>query len=147
MSEFVMPWTAARQASLSFTISWSLLKFMFVELVMLSNNIILCHSLLLLPIFPSIRVSSNGRLFISGGQSTGASLSATILPMNIQGWSPLGLTDLILMAKGLSNVFSSTTVQKHRFFSAQASWWSNSHIRIWPLEKNIVWLCGSLSAN
>ena len=93
-------------------------------------------SLLLLPtIFPSIRVFSNDRLFISGGQSTGASLSASILPMNIQGWFPLGLKDLILMAKGLSRVFSSITIQKHRFFGAQPSLWSKSHINTWLLEK------------
>ena len=68
-------------------------------------------------------------LFISGGQSIGASASASILPMYIQEWFPLGLTGLIsLWSKGLSRVFSYTTVQKHQFFGAQPSWWSNSHI-------------------
>ena len=64
------------------------------------------------------------QLFTSGGQSTGASASASVLPMNIQGWLPLGLTDLMsLLSKGLSRVFSSTTVQKHQFFDAQPFLW------------------------
>ena len=68
-------------------------------------------------------------LLTSDGQSTGASVSATVLPMNIQGWVPLGLTSLIfLLSKGLPRVFSSTTVWKHRFFHAQPSLWSNSHL-------------------
>ena len=76
------------------------------------------------------------RLFTSGGQIIGASASASVLPMNIQGWFPLGLTGLIsLLSKGFSRLFSSTTVQKHQFFGAQPSWWSNSHIRTW-LWKN-----------
>ena len=82
---FVTPWIATCQASLSFTISWSLLKLMSTESVMPSNHLILCHPLLLLPsIFPSIRVFSNEWLFTSGGQSIGASASASVLPMNIQ---------------------------------------------------------------
>ena len=64
-----------------------------------------------------------------------ASASASVLPMNIQDWFPLGLTGLILLSKGLSRVFSSTTVQKHQFFCTQPSLWSNSHIRTWQLEK------------
>ena len=72
--------------------------------------------------------------FTSGGQTIGA--SASVLPMNIQDWFPLGLTDLIsLQSKGLSRVFSNTTVQKHQFFGAQLSLWSNSHIHTWQLEK------------
>ena len=72
-----------------------------------------------------------GQLFSSGGQSIGASASASVLPMNIQGWFPLGLTGLIsLQSKELSRVFSNTTVQKHQFFGAQLSLWSNSHIQI-----------------
>ena len=75
-------------------------------------------------------------LFTSAGQSIGASASASVLPMNIQGWFPLGLTGLIsLQSKGLSRVFSNTTVQKHQFFSAQLSLWFNSHIHTWLLEK------------
>ena len=121
------PWTAAHQASLSFTISRSLLKLMSIESTP-SNHLILCHPLLLLPsIFPSIRVISNESVFHISGQSIGA--SASVLPMDIQGWFPLGLTGLIsLQSKGLSRIFSSTTVQKHQFFSAHPSLWSNSHI-------------------
>ena len=103
-------WTGARQASLSFTVSQSLFKFMSTESVMLSNHLILCHSLFLLPsIFPSIKVFSN-EFFASGGQSVGASASATVLPMNIQGQFPLGLIGLIsLLSKGLSRVSSNDT--------------------------------------
>ena len=123
-------WTAACQASLSFTISQNLLKLISIELVMPSSHLILCHPLLLLPsIFPSIRVFSNELTLQIGGQS----IEASVFPMNIQGWFPLGLTGLILQSKGLSRVFSNTTVQKHQFFSAQL--WSNSHIRTWLLEK------------
>ena len=91
----VTPQNAAHQASLSFTISWSLLKFMSIESVMPSDHLILCHPLLLPSIFPSIRVFSVSQLFPSGGQSIGASASASVLPVNIQGWFPLGLTGLI----------------------------------------------------
>ena len=73
------------------------------------------------------------QLFASGGQIIEASTSASVLP-NIQGWFPLGLTVLILQSKGLSRVFSSTTVQKHQFFGAQPSLGSNSHICTWLLE-------------
>ena len=74
--------------------------------------------------------------FASGGQSSGASASASVLPTNIQDCFPLGLTDLIsLQFKGLSRVFSSTTIRKHKFFSSQPFLWSNSHIHIWLLEK------------
>ena len=75
------------------------------------------------------------QLFAWGGQSTGVSASASVLPMNTQDWSPLGWTGWILQSKGLSRVFSNTTVQKHQFFGAQLSSQSNSHIHTWPLEK------------
>ena len=76
-------------------------------------------------------------LFASGGQSFEASALASVLPMNIQGWFPLGLTDLIsLLSKRFSKVFSSTTIWKHQFFSDQPSLWSSSHILIWLLEKS-----------
>ena len=76
------------------------------------------------------------QLFASGGQIIGASASASVLPMNIQNWYPLGLTGLIsLQSKELSRVFSNTTDQKHQFFSFQPSLWSNSHIHTWLLEK------------
>ena len=106
----------------------SLLKVMYIESVMPSSHLIICQPLLLPSVFPSIRV------FSSGGQSIGA--SASILPMTIKDWFPLGLTGLIsLMPKGLSRVFSNTTVEKHQFFSAQLSLWSNSQIHTWLLEK------------
>ena len=86
-----------------------------------SNHLILCHLLFLPPsIFPSIRVFSNELVFASGGQSTGVSASASVFPMNIQDWFLLGWTGWIsLQSKGLSRVFSNTTVQKHQFFDAQ----------------------------
>ena len=71
------------------------------------------------------------QFFVSGGQTIGVSSSASVLPMNIQDWFPLGLTGLILQSKRLSRIFSNTTVQKHQFFSAQSSLWSNSHIHTW----------------
>ena len=132
------PWTATHQASQSFTVSRSLLKLMSVELVMPFNHIVLCHPLHLLPsIFPSIRAFPMSSLFKSDGQSVGASVS--VLPMNILGWFLLGLTGLIsLMSKGLSRVFSSTTIRKYQFFGTQPSLWSNSHIHTWLLEKTIA---------
>ena len=113
---FAIPWTAAHQASLSFTISESLLKLMSIESVMPSNHLILCHHLLFLPsIFPRSRSSTVRQLFASSGQSIGASASAWVLSMNIQDWFSLGLTGLIsLLPKGLSRVFSSTTLQFSR---------------------------------
>ena len=127
---FATPWTAACQASLSFTISWSLLRIMSVDSEIPSNHLILCCLLLLLPsIFPSIRFFPNSQLFASGGQSIGASASTSVRPVNIQSSFPLGLAGLIsLWSKGLLRVFFSTTVQKHQFFGAQPSLWSNSHI-------------------
>ena len=112
---FATPWTAAHQASLSFTVSQSLLKFMSTESVMLSNHLTLCCPFLLLPsVFPSIRVFSLSQFLASRGQSIRASTSASVLPMNIQGWFPLELTGLIsLQYSGFSGVFSSTTIQKH----------------------------------
>ena len=86
--------------------------------------------------FPASGSFPVSRLFASGGQSIGASASASVLLMNIQDWFPLGLIGLIsLKSKGLSRVFSSTIVQKHQFFGAQPSLWSNSHIQTWLLEK------------
>ena len=79
----------------------------------------------------------------AGGQSIGASVSASLLPMNIQGWFPLGLAALIfLLSKGLSKVVSNTTVLKHQFFGSQPSLWSNSHICTQLLEKPKLWLDG-----
>ena len=119
---FVTPWIAAHQASLSFTFSWSLLKLMSIELMMPSNHLILYHPLLLLPsIFSNIRVFPMSLFFASGGQSIRASASASVLPMNIQGWFPLGLTGLIVLFKGLSRVYSSPTIWKYQFFDIQLS--------------------------
>ena len=110
---FLIPRTAARQASLSFTISHSLLKLMSIELVMPSNHLVLCHPLLFLPsIFPVSGSFLMSWLFASGGQSIGASASTSVLPMTIQDWFPLRLTGLItLQSKRLSRVFFITTVQ------------------------------------
>ena len=107
-----------------------------IESVMPSNHLILWRPLLLLPSnFPSIRVFSSESV-PSGGQCIGASASASVLPTNIQGSFPLGLTGLIsLQSKEFSRVFSSTTVQKHQFFDAQPSLWFNSRIHTWLLEK------------
>ena len=106
------------------------------------QHLILCCPLLLLSsIFSNIRVFSMSRLFTSGGWSIGASASASVLPMTTQDWFPLGLTGLIsFLSKGLSEVFSSTTVQKRQFLGAQPSLWSNSHICTWLLEKTTPWL-------
>ena len=126
----------ARQASLSITNSQSLLKLMSIELVMPSNHLIICLPLLPPSIFPIIRVFSKESVFHISGQSIGVSASASVLPINIQDWSPLGWTDWIsLQSKGLSRVFSNTTVQKHQFFSAWLFLYSNSHIHTWLLEK------------
>ena len=95
---FATPWTAARQASLSITNSWSSLRLTSIESVMPSSHLILFRPLLLLPpIFPSIRVFSN-QLFTSGGQSTGVSASTSVFPMNTQDRSPLGWTGCICNA-------------------------------------------------
>ena len=130
---FVIPWTVAHVTSLSFTIFTSLFKFMSIESAMLSNHLILCHPLLLLPsILSSIRVFFNElALHIRCSIET----SASVLPMNFQGWFSLRLTGLISMQyKGLSRVFSSTTIWKHQFFGAQPSLWSSSHICTWLLD-------------
>ena len=112
------PMDCSTQASLSFTISWSLLKLTSIESVMPSNHHIFCRPFLLLPsIFPSISVFSNEL-----GKGFGASASATVLQMNILGWFPLALTGLIsLLSKRHSRVFSSTTVLKHQFLGTQPS--------------------------
>ena len=125
------PWTAACQAPLSFIVSQSLFKFMSIESMMLSNHHILCCPLsFCLQFFPASVPFPMSWLFASDVQRIGA--SASVLPIYIQDWFPLGLTGLIsLPFKGLSRVFSSTTVQKHQFFNAQPSLWSNSHICTW----------------
>ena len=87
------------------------------------------------------------QFFASGGQSIGVSASASVLPMNIQDWFPLGWTDWIsLQSKGLSRVSSNSTLQKHQFFGDKLSLWFNSHIHTWLLEKPKPWLDGHLLA-
>ena len=114
---FATPWTAAHQASLSFSIFWSFLKLMSIEWVMPFNHLILCRPLLLPSIFPTIRVFSNESALCIWWQKY---------------WS-FGL--ISLQSKGLSRVLSSTTIQKHQFFSTLPSLWSDSHICTWLLEK------------
>ena len=143
------PWTAACQASLSITNSWSLLKPMSIKSVMPSNHLILCHPILLLPsILPSIRVFSNESVLgIRWPKFIGPSALESVLPINILDWFLLGLTGLIsLQSKGPSRVISNTTVQKHQFFGTQLYLWSNSHIHTWLLEKPEPWLDGPLLA-
>ena len=134
---FATPRTAAHQASLSFTISWSLLKLMSIE------SIDPIQPTRPLPSLspPTFNLSQHQGFFLMrwlfalGGQSIGVSASASVFPMNIQGWFPSGLTDLIsLQSKGLSRVFSNTTVHS-QFFGTQPSLWSNSHTHTWLLEK------------
>ena len=133
---FVTSWTAALWASLSFTISWSLLKLMVIELVMPSNvSSSVTPFSSCLQSFPASGAFLMSWLFASGGQSVGASASASVLPMNIQSWCPLGLTGLtFLLFKGLPRILSSTTTQKHQFFGTQPSLWSSSHVHTWLLE-------------
>ena len=141
----VTPWTAAHQASLSITNSQNLSH----------DAIWWCHPTISSSVIPfsclqSFSASGSfpvSQFFASGGQSIGASASASVPPVNIQDWFPLELTGLIsLQSKGLSRVFSNTTVQKHQFFSAQPSLWSNSHIHTGLLEKPQLWLSVPLLA-
>ena len=120
---FVIPWTAAHQAFLSISNSWSLLKLMSIESMMTSNHLILCCPLLILPsIFPSIKVFSNESVLCTRWPSIGVSALTAVFPMKIQDWSPLEWTGWIsLLSKGLSRVVSNTTIQKHQFFGAQLS--------------------------
>ena len=109
---FVTPWTAARQASLSITNFLSILSLMFIESVMSSNHLILCCPFFIhLQSFPAPGSYPMSQFFTSGGQSTGASASALVLAMNIQGWFPLCLTGTIfLQSKRLLRVFSNTII-------------------------------------
>ena len=125
VQHFVTPWIVAHQAPLSSTISWSLLKLMPIELVILSNHLTLCWPL---QSFPASRSFPVSQLFAKGGQRIGASASASVLPLNIQGWFPLGS----LLFKGLSRVFSSTTIWKHQFFR----WYRNL---VNPREETAEW--------
>ena len=124
------PGTSACQASLSITNSRSLLKLMSIESVIPSNHFIFCLPFSsCLQSFPASESFPMNQFFTSGGQSIGALASASVLPMNSQDGFPLGLTALIsLWSKGLSRVFSNTTVQKHQFFGTQPSSQSSPHI-------------------
>ena len=129
------PWIAACQASLSITNSQSSLKLMSIKLVMpsaISSSVVPFSSCpQSLPASESFPMS---QLFAWGGQSIGVSALASVLPKNTQDWSPLEWTGWIfLQSKGLSRVFSNTTVQKHQLFGAQLSSQSNRHIHTWPL--------------
>ena len=129
---FYDPIDCSTPASLSFTISQTLLQLMSIESVML----MLYWPLLLPLIFSTSGSFPRSRVFTTGSQSTGASTSVSVFPMNIRSWSPLGLTGLIsLLSKGLSSVFSSTKIQMHQFFDTQPSLWFNSHIHTWLLER------------
>ena len=123
MSNFATPWTAACQDSLSIAKSRSLLKLMSIESVIPSNHLILCRPFSsCLQSFPASGSFQMSQLFISGDQRIGVSASTSVLPMNIQDWSPLGWTGWISYeSKGLSRVFSNTTVQKCQLFGAQVS--------------------------
>ena len=120
---FATPWTAACQAPLSFTNSQSFLKFMSTELVMLSISSSVAPFFFCLQYFPASGSFPMSQLFSSGGQSIGASASASVIPMNIQDWFPLGLTGLIsLLSKGLSRVFSN----------------SSKALFLWPKFKGVI---------
>ena len=122
---FAIPWNGASQASLSITNSRSLPKLMSIGSVMPFNHLILCHPLLLPSIFPQHQglfkwVGPHQVAKVLEFQLQSFKVSASVLPMNIQNWYPLGWTGWIsLHSKGLLKVFSDTTVQKHHLFSAQ----------------------------
>ena len=126
------PSLSSRVCSNSSLLSWWCCLMILSSVISFSS----CFSLSSIRVFPNKSVLSKS----IGGQGIGASASVSVLPLNIQGWfSLINQTNLIglisLLFKGLSRVFSSTTVQKHQFFSAQSSLWFNSHIHIWLLEK------------
>ena len=143
MSDSLRPMDCST-TGLSVTNSRSLLKLMSIESVMPSNHLTLHHPLLLPPsTFPSNRVFSNeSALHIRWPKYWSFSFSLSACN---EYWFPLGWTGWIsLQSKGLSRVFSNTTVQKHQFFCTQLSLWSNSHIHTWPLEKPQPWPDGPL---
>ena len=136
MYDSVISRTVACQAPLSSTVSWSLLKFIPTELVMLSVSSSAAHFYFCLQSFQASESFPMSHLVLSGGQSIGIAASGSVISINIQGWFPVGLTSLFsLQSKRLSRVFSSTTILKHPFFGTQLSLWFNSHIYSWLLEK------------
>ena len=147
---FETPWTAAHHHQLpKFTqtrVHWvsDAISFSFF-FFFISFSVVPFSSLL--QSFPASGSFQMSQLLESGGQSIGVSAWTSVLPKNTQDWSPLGWIGwLSLHSKGLSRVFSNTTVQKHQFFSAQLYLQSNSHIHTWLLEKPYLWLDGHLSA-
>ena len=133
---FATPWTAAHQASLSFSISQRLLKLMSKSVMPsnLSSSVAPFSSCL--QSFPASGSFQMSQFFTSGDESIGASASASVLPMNIQGWFPLRSTDLIsLQSKELSSFLQHHSLIKHQFFGAQPSLWTNCHICMGRLEK------------
>ena len=143
-------WAIAHDTPLSSTVSQSLLKFMSIESMMLSKHLILCYPFSMCPPFflasESFPLGWHSSL---GGQGIGTLGSASVLPMNIQGWFPLGLTGLTsLPSKGLSRVFSSTTTQKHQFFGTQPflcptltsihDYWKNHSLIIWTFVGKVT---------
>jgi len=136
---FVTPWTAARQASLVSPVHHPLLEFAQTHVQWVSDwhptiSSSVVHFSSCLQSFPASGSFPMSQFFASGGQSIGA--SASVIPMNIQDWFPLGWTGWIsLQARGFSRVFSNTIVQKNQFFSAQLSLWFNSHTHTLLLEK------------
>ena len=141
MSDSATPWVTAHQASLSITNSWSSLKLTFIESVMQSSHLILCRPLLLLPpIPPSSRVFSNESTLRMRWPKYW-SFSFSIIPFKEHPGlisSRMDFSWISLQSKGLSGVFSNTTVQKHQFLGAQLSSQSNSHIHTWPQEKPYI---------
>ena len=137
---FVTPSTEACQASLS----PNLPEFAQIHVRWVSDAILTISSSAVFFSFCFLSFPPSGSLpmswlFVSGGQSNGVLSSASVLPMNIQCWFPLGLTGLIsLLSRGLSRVFSSTTIRKQQFFGDQPSFWSNSHIATWLLKKPLL---------
>ena len=131
---FATQWIASRQASLSITNSRSLCPSSRWCHPAISSSVVPFSSCP--QSFPASGSFPMSQLFASGGQSIGVSASTSVLPVNTQDWSPSGWTSWIsLQSKGLSRVFSNTTVQKHQFFGAQLSLQPSSHIHTWPLEK------------
>ena len=137
---FVTPWTAARWAPLSFTISeFAQIHVKLSQWCYLTISSSAAAYSFGLQSFPASQSFPVSWVFTSGGQSTGASASASVLPVNSQGWFPLGLTGLIfLQSKGLSRIFSNTRIWKHQFFGTQPSFWSSSHTCTWLLKKTIA---------
>jgi len=151
---FATPWTA-RQASQSITNSWSLLKLLSIESVMPSNHLILCHPLLLPPsLFPSIRVFSNESAVGSGSQNIGTLASASVLPMNIQDWFPLGLTGLMSSINNCGFPDIQAGFRKGRGTRDQIAnirwiiekareFWQNIYFCFIDYVCQSLWLCGS----